>query len=102
MEIVPTPDLETAAVGRMMTPWEIFISGIKYRAIRLRRKLPYLVWYNDELDVTVTFSRERLLPDGSFDDAFRTLFGSRLAEVERRGVRDQAWSVYRSRSCRYR
>ena len=76
-------DSLSASVASEMNGWQIFLCRLRGYYIRLRRKCPYVVWYDDELDVTVTFSREHLLPDGSIDDAFRTLFGSRLAVVEK-------------------
>ncbi len=45
--------------GREMTPLEKMQSSIRSRWIRFRRRLPYLVWYGQEIDVGVTF----------FDDA---------------------------------
>jgi hypothetical protein len=83
MEIVQSAPAEAnEAVGRERTKTELFFYHIRQWLARQRRKMPYLVWYNDELDVAVTFSRERLLPDGTIDDAYGALFGSRLAEVE--------------------
>lgn len=83
MEIVEPAITSAQPIGRERTTVELFFYHIKHWLLRQRRKLPYLIWYNDELDIGVTFSRERLLPDGSMDDAFRAMFGSRLAEVER-------------------
>lgn len=76
-------------VGREMTVIELSASNIKNWFIRQRRKLPYLVWYNDELDVTVTF-REARLQEFRFDPkngfpagALDYLNKGRMAEIER-------------------
>jgi len=88
MEIVHGGPSEPAEpIGREMTQWEKIISAIKYRAIRLRRRLPYLVWWNDELDVTVTLSQDKLpmveLPADRMGEALRPLFSGAFAEIER-------------------
>ena len=51
---------------------------------RLRRKLPYIVWYGQELDVGVTFSQDRL-PDNmtDTDDPFSLLFGGTFFDIEK-------------------
>ena len=71
----------TACIGREMTRWEQIRSNIKYWYIRLRRKLPYLVWWNDELDVTVTLSQDKL--DPTAPNPFKSLFGGAFYEVEK-------------------
>jgi hypothetical protein len=45
---------ESPQCAREMTPAEIAWSRFKSHMVRLRRKLPYLVWHGDELDVRVT------------------------------------------------
>ena len=70
------------------TWWGETIWQIRYWAVQLRRKLPYLVWYDDELDVRVTLSQDRL-PDGEFkpgegiEAVIRPLFSGSFAECER-------------------
>jgi hypothetical protein len=49
---------------------------------RLRRWLPRLVWLGDELDVTITFTEDRL-PEGT-EQPFGYLFGGGLFEIEKR------------------
>lgn len=53
-----TPDVlqgaATAPFGRTMTKWEQRWSDLKRLVARFRRRLPYLVWYGDEVDVGVT------------------------------------------------
>lgn len=48
----------------------------------LLRKLPRLIWLDDEVNVVVTFTSDRLLPGDTVDEAFRSLFTGRLAQVE--------------------
>ena len=79
---------ESACIGRKMTRWERVRSRIKYWLIRQRRRLPYLVWWNDELDVTVTLSQDKLpsIEIGPADDptdALRPLFSGAFADIER-------------------
>lgn len=51
-----------------MTPWQQRISRLRWWWTHYRRRhLPYLVWYNDELDVVVTFKDDKLYA-GSFDN----------------------------------
>jgi hypothetical protein len=63
MELIKTPTASDEPAGREMTFTERVISRIKYWAIRQRRKLPYLVWWNDELDVGVCLSQDKLNPE---------------------------------------
>lgn len=69
-----------AAVVREMTKREQLISRIKSYWVRLRRKLPYIVWYDDELDVTVTLTKDKLDPD---KDGMRQLFSGAFSDAER-------------------
>jgi hypothetical protein len=69
------------SVGEM-TALQRIISNIKYRLIRFRRKLPYLVWWNDELDVGVTLSQDKLDPDA--ENPFRQLYSGAFAEIEKK------------------
>lgn len=64
---------------REMTPTEQIFSNIKSFFVRLRKKLPYLIWYNDELDVCVTFHEDKLRQD----DPLRSLFGGHLHQAEK-------------------
>jgi len=43
-----------------MTKGQQFRSNMKSRWIRFRRLFPHLIWYGQELDVTVTFKEDRL------------------------------------------
>lgn len=74
---------DAAGTARVMTPLELFGSRIKRALVRIGRKLPRLVWYDDEVDVTVTFTADQL-PVGlsNHDDALRELFGGPIAEIE--------------------
>lgn len=65
--------------AREMTRLQIVRSRLSILATRLRRKLPYLVWYGDELDVRVTFSQNKLDPE----NPMRSLFSGALYEVEK-------------------
>lgn len=69
-------------ICREMNWHEKIISRIGYKLTRLRRKLPHLVWYGDELDVTVTFSQHRLPEGVGIDEAVSYLYRSRMAEIE--------------------
>ena len=88
MEVVDsTPPSTAMAVEREMTRLEQLRSNLKYWLIRQRRKLPYLVWWNDELDVTVTLSQDKLTPFeiGPNDnpvEAMRPLFSGALSDIE--------------------
>jgi hypothetical protein len=73
---------------RVMARWEQFRSRVRSSLIRLRRRLPYLVWWNDELDVTVTLSQDKLpatklQPGESMAVAIQPLFNGAFAEIER-------------------
>jgi hypothetical protein len=82
MEIVETPESSAQPIGCERTKLELFFYHTKRWLTRQRRKLPYLVWWNDEVDVTVTFSQHRL-PDGAtLDEAVSYLYRSRMAEIE--------------------
>lgn len=71
--------IESAA--REMTFIDRLLSSIKWRLIRLRRRLPYLVWYGDELDVRVTLNQDKL--DPTAENPFRQLFGGAFFEIEK-------------------
>lgn len=79
--------IETAAVTngpatcREMTRMERIASSIKYWAIRQRRKLPYLVWWNDELDVGVCLSQDKL--DTGNPEPLKQLFGGAFYDAEK-------------------
>jgi hypothetical protein len=67
--------------------WRIILSRLYYWGVRQRRRLPYLVWYGDELDVVVTFSEDKLRPveirpGDDPRDAFHQLFGGAFFEIE--------------------
>lgn len=83
--------MNSSAVGREMTSLGAACLMAKNFFVRLRRLLPYLVWYEDELDVRVTFSGERLnrsVTSGSIADA---LFKSDLAKIERMFGEMEIW-----------
>ncbi len=70
-------------------PWyKQQLGRLKSFLIRARRRLPYLVWWNDELDVTVTFSQDKLPviemhPSDDPAKAFKPLFSGAFADIER-------------------
>lgn len=70
---------EPMAVAREMTRLEYLWSRLGIWFFRFRRRLPYLVWYGDELDVGVILSRYKLNPDG---DPTKQLFTGTAADVE--------------------
>lgn len=74
--------MESSAEGpaREMTPWELLVSRFHSFLVRLRRKFPYIVWYDQELDVRVQFLAKRLSAE-SFDDAFSQLWSGDLHEA---------------------
>ncbi len=83
MEIVETPVPSTGnPIAREMNWHEKIASRIAIQLTRLRRKLPYLVWYNDEVDVTVTFSQYCLPRGADLDEAMSYLYRSRMADIE--------------------
>lgn len=52
-------------------------------SLRLRRWLPRLVWIDDEVDVCVTFSKDKLDPNSDIENAFAQLFSGGLHDCER-------------------
>lgn len=82
MNIVDTspPSYEPTA-GREMTRFERMVSGVKYWLIAQRRKLPYLVWWDDEVDVIVTLSQDKLNPE---KEPFKQLFYGTFYEAEKK------------------
>lgn len=90
MELIQSPPVEPtgACIGREMTKFELLIDRAKRMITRLRRRLPYLVWWNDELDVTVTLSQDKLpemaiAAGEDMREALRPLFSGAFAEIER-------------------
>lgn len=62
-------DAPTASAARGMTRWEWLRNQAKMLAWRIRRRLPYLVWYGDEIDCTVTLKDNGALsPDSTIDN----------------------------------
>lgn len=51
---------ERAYHGDQLSAIDELFSGLSRWLKRQRRKLPYLVWYGDELDVTISFTDESL------------------------------------------
>lgn len=57
----------SAVAGEMMG-LQLFFSRVKRQLVWWRRRfVPMLVWYGDEVDVGVQFSREKLDPESPFD-----------------------------------
>lgn len=83
MEVIDTEPQPTAPSGREMTRWEQRVWRSKLWFIRLRRRLPHLVWWNDELDVCVTLSQDKLPESTNPDAAFGKLFGGAFFEAEK-------------------
>lgn len=84
MELMPPVDVAPANPSKGELSWyRQVLWRLKYRLKQLRRKLPYLVWYNDELDVTVTFSQDCLADNEDERSALRKLSSGALAEMER-------------------
>lgn len=65
MKLIDTPAVGApAGVPRHMTRSEQAWCDFKrWMLWKRRRYIPYFVWWQDELDVVVTFSREKLDPD---------------------------------------
>lgn len=83
MEVIDgTPAASGEPIAHEMTRWEAGISAAKYWLIRQRRKLPYLVWYGDELDVGVTLSQDKLTAD-SMEGAFKQFNSGAFVEIEK-------------------
>lgn len=78
MRLIDRP--ETAEPqAREMTRFEYLRHRLKVWLVRLRWKLPYLVWHNEEIDVQVTFSADRL--DQS--DPWRSLYNGAISDARR-------------------
>lgn len=69
-----SPPTNADPVAREMTRAEKIISRVKYWLIRQRRRLPYLVWWNDELDVGVCLSQDKLNPELGLAQLFNGAF----------------------------
>jgi len=70
------------ATPRQMRGLELLLSLAQRRLVRLGRKLPRLVWYDDELDVTVTF-KAATLPEGlSIEESVRELWSGPVHDLE--------------------
>ena len=69
-------------VAREMTRWESVVLSVKYWAVRQRRRLPYLVWYGDELDVGVTLSQDKLTAN-TLEGAFQQFNNGAFVEIEK-------------------
>lgn len=81
MHIIDTPAATADPNVRSMTRLEAAVGRAKGWLLRLRRRLPYLVWYGDEIDVRVTFSQDKL---DDVTNPFRQLFSGELFELEKR------------------
>lgn len=79
MQVVQGHPPSSAPVVHEMSRFKQLRNRIKHWLIRQRRRLPYLVWWNDELDVSVTFSQDRLNPDGGIEQ----LWSGAFADIER-------------------
>lgn len=76
----------TGAATEEMRGYKILWMHLRSVTSRLRRRLPYLVWWNDEVDVTVTLTENRL-PKGLTNentDPIATLNQGAFYEIERR------------------
>ena len=71
-------DIPEQSPCREMNFFEQIASNVQRFFVRLRRKLPYLVWYGDELDVCVTFHEDKLRQD----DPMRSLFGGHIHKAK--------------------
>lgn len=69
-------------VVRQMTWLEQQCSNVISIVTRLRRRLPYLVWRDDEIDVVVTFPAATLPAGLDLHDAMRELYSGPLHEIE--------------------
>lgn len=100
--------------AREMGRLEALFHRIKSWLIWQRRKLPYLVWWNDEIDMTITLLGHKLREDGDLSDLF-TGSGAGVAEAFNsmgiefdRGVGlggydlEFDWSLRGPISCRFR
>lgn len=76
------PTTGQPCIGREMTRLESVLYNLKSWLIWQRRKLPYLVWWNDELDVTVTLSQDKLTAQ-SLEGAFSQFKSGAFVEVEK-------------------
>jgi hypothetical protein len=68
-------------MARVMTPWERTLFLLQRQWIWFRRRLPYIVWYGQEIDVCITFLNDPLLAN-DFDSAMRQLHSGKLHEAE--------------------
>ncbi len=87
-QIPNDPSIGQPTVAGEMPWWRIILSRLYYWGLRLRRRLPYLVWYGNELDVVVTLAQDKLQPiemrpGEDPAKAFRQLFSGAFAEIER-------------------
>jgi len=71
---------ETIEVAEEMRGIELLFSNIKrWFYWNISRRLPRLVWLDDEIDINIRFSEDPLIPD----DPERGLFSGTLADVEK-------------------
>lgn len=74
MSEIPTDPNVPDPIVREMTFLERMLSDVKRHLIQFRRRLPYLVWWNDEMDVAITFSQDKLNPEGDIEQLWRGAF----------------------------
>lgn len=80
--------IDAGNVVREMNGWELFWSRLHTRWVQFARRLPRLVWYDDELDVVVTFTADRLpaiaatSPEAGLREALGEMNASPIAEIE--------------------
>ena len=73
--------VESPAAGEL-TPFEKILWRIKqWFRWNVSHRLPHLIWYGDEVDVTVRFSEDPLDPELDPDDPLAGLFSGILAET---------------------
>ena len=68
---------------REMTRFERWRERIRVELITFRRRrIPYLVWWGDEIDVRVVLMEDKLPAESSIDQAFSSFYGSGIRDVE--------------------
>lgn len=75
--------MSAAGPARSMSGWAIFKGWARRRLARLRRRLPYLVWHGDEIDVGVTFFNFPLQEGLDLEGAYRHLHSGKIHEIEK-------------------
>lgn len=71
---------ETDQLCIQMTALQKLMHKISVFMMRIRHKFPYLIWRDEEIDVRITLSQDKLDPNG---DPFKQLFGGAFSEIEK-------------------